>query len=187
MGQSMQLIQNIPFFANDGRPTSLAQFRGQVLLLVNVASRCGLTPQYAALQKLYAEKHPEGLTIIGFPANDFGGQEPGSDQEIHTFCSTTYDITFPLAAKVSVKGNQQHPLYAALINAQPQAEEENPGAMAAKLQSYGHQREHTADILWNFEKFLIGRDGRVRARFGPDVAPDAPILTHAIEAALKKS
>jgi glutathione peroxidase len=177
-------LHDIPFKDIHGADTSLAAYQGHVLLLVNVASRCGLTPQYVGLQKLFVEKQPQGLTVIGFPANDFGAQEPGSEQEILEFCTASYDVSFPLAQKISVKGPGQHPLYAALTEAQPSAQQEQAGAMEAKLAGYGHTRSNPRDVLWNFEKFLIGRDGAVLARFGPDVAPDSPLLTDAVERAL---
>jgi glutathione peroxidase len=154
-------IDQIPFRLMDGSETTLAAYRGKVLLLVNVASQCGLTPQYEGLERLYAAKRADGLEVIGFPANDFGAQEPGSNDEIAQFCSTTYGVDFPLAEKISVKGAGRHPLYAALTRAQPAAHD-------------------AADVLWNFEKFLVSRDGRVVARFNPDVTPEDPLVQAAI-------
>lgn len=148
--------------ANDGSAYALAQHRGRVVLLVNVASRCGLTKQYAALQALYEQQAPAGLVVIGIPANDFMGQEPGSDAEIAAFCSTTYGVTFPLMAKVSVKGEAIDPLYAWLTTVSP-----FPGPIA-----------------WNFAKFLIGRDGTVVARFEPKVSPTDPAFVAAVTQAL---
>ncbi len=148
--------------ANDGSPYALAQHRGQVVLLVNVASRCGLTKQYAALQALYEEHAPAGLVVIGIPANDFMGQEPGTDAEIAAFCSTTYGVTFPLMAKASVKGDAIDPLYTWLTISSP-----FPGP-----------------IGWNFAKFLIGRDGTVVARFEPKVTPSDSALVAAVTQAL---
>lgn len=179
-----QSIYDIPFAAIDGRQTSLAEYRGKVLLLVNVASRCGLTPQYEGLEKLFTDKRDEGLVIIGFPANDFGAQEPGTNDEIVQFCTSKFGVNFPLAEKIAVKGPQQHPLYRYLTAAQPVAKEASPGTMSAKLEGYGQKRENPADILWNFEKFLIDRKGEIVARFGPDVAPDDVMLRGAIEKAL---
>ena len=180
-------IDTIPFRRMDGAETTLAAYRGQVLLLVNVASKCGLTPQYEALERLFAEKRAAGLTVIGFPANDFGAQEPGSNEEIAEFCSMNYGVSFPLAEKVSVKGDGQHPLYAALTAGQPVAVDTEQGAMLAKLESYGFTQSNPSDVLWNFEKFLVGRDGRLVARFNPDVAPDNPVLVAAIERELERS
>jgi glutathione peroxidase len=147
---------------NDGKPYPLAQHRGKVVLIVNVASKCGLTPQYAALQALYAAKKDAGLVVIGVPANDFNGQEPGTDAEIAQFCSSRYNVTFPLMSKVSVKGPAMDPLYVWLTEQSP-----FPGPIA-----------------WNFGKWLVGRDGAVRARFEPKVTPEDAGLLQAIDAAL---
>jgi len=177
-------IENIPFQGMDGSDTTLGASHGKVRLLVNVASQCGLTPQYEGLEKLFTDKQADGLVVIGFPANEFGAQEPGTNEEIASFCSLNYGVSFPLAKKIVVKGPGQHPLYQALTAAQPVATDTHEGAMAAKLAGYGIQREKDADILWNFEKFLVGRDGNVLARFNPDVAPDDAQLVAAIDAAL---
>jgi glutathione peroxidase len=178
-------IDQIPFRLTSGDHATLSSYRGKVLLLVNVASQCGLTPQYEGLERLFEEKRDAGLMVIGFPANDFGAQEPGSDEEIARFCSTTFGVAFPLAAKVSVKGPDRHPLYAALTQAQPLALDPAHGAMRGKLAPYGFEQEDPADVLWNFEKFLVGRDGRVVARFNPDVEPDNPLLREAIDGELR--
>jgi glutathione peroxidase len=146
----------------DGESTSLRQYRGKVVLVVNVASRCGFTPQYAALEKVYEKYQGRGLVILGFPANNFGGQEPGSNQEIKTFCSTKYNVTFPMMAKVSVKGEDKAPLYQYLTD------------KTANPQTGG-------EIQWNFTKFLIGPAGRPTARFEPNVSPDDAQVTAAIE------
>lgn len=180
-------VEQISFTSMDGSATTLAAYAGKVRLLVNVASKCGLTPQYEGLEKLFTEKQAGGLVVIGFPANEFGAQEPGSNEEISSFCSLNYGVSFPLAQKLIVKGDGQHALYAALTAAQPQAIDTHDGAMAAKLANYGVKRDVDADILWNFEKFLIGRDGRVVARFNPDVAPDDARLVAAIDAELAKA
>ncbi|MES3021823.1 MAG: glutathione peroxidase [Pseudomonadota bacterium] len=179
-------IDTIVFRRMDGSEATLADYRGQVLLLVNVASKCGLTPQYEGLERLFQQYRGAGLTVIGFPANDFGAQEPGSNEQIAQFCSLSYGVSFPLAEKVSVKGPAQHPLYAALIAAAPMAKDPAQGAMLAKLAGYGIGHEHPSDVLWNFEKFLVGRDGRVVARFNPDVAPEDPLLVSALAQALAK-
>jgi glutathione peroxidase len=179
-------IDQIPFRGMDGAETTLSSYRGKVVLLVNVASQCGLTPQYEGLERLFEEKREAGLAVIGFPANDFGAQEPGTNEEIAQFCSAKFGVAFPLAEKISVKGPDQHPLYAALTSAQPVAQDPGNGAMLTKLQGYGFKRENPSDVLWNFEKFLVGRDGKVVGRFNPDVAPDSPVLLDAIERELNK-
>ena len=173
-------IHDIPFSRIDGSTTSLAEHAGKVLLLVNVASACGLTPQYEGLEQLFADKQAEGLMVLGFPANDFGAQEPGTNEEIVEFCSMKFGVKFPLAAKIEVKGAQQHPLYACLTAAQPTATETEPGALRAKLEGYGFKQENASDVLWNFEKFLISRSGAVVGRFNPDVTPQDPVLQAAI-------
>jgi len=178
-------IDQIPFRLMDGTETTLSHYRGKVLLLVNVASQCGLTPQYEGLERLFEARRADGLEVIGFPANDFGAQEPGSNEEIAQFCSTTYGVAFPLAEKISVKGPQRHALYDALTAAQPAAQDPGQGAMRAKLAGYGFAPGDPSEVLWNFEKFLVGRDGRVLARFNPDVTPDDPLVVEAVERALR--
>ncbi|HEX7696004.1 MAG TPA: glutathione peroxidase [Candidatus Acidoferrum sp.] len=149
----------------DGQPAPLAAYKGKVVLLVNVASKCGFTPQYSALESTYEKYKDRGFVIVGIPANNFGAQEPGSNQEIKTFCSSKYHVTFPMMAKVSVKGDDITPLYQFLTD-----KSSNP-------QSGG-------EIKWNFTKFLIGPDGRVITRFEPEITPDSPQVTSAIEEAL---
>lgn len=168
----------------DGTSGSLAAYRGKVLLLVNVASKCGLTPQYGALESLYQSKRAEGLEVLGFPANNFKGQEPGSDADIREFCSTSYDVHFPLFSKISVLGEDQHPLYAELTTAQPEAIGDGP--FRERLKGYGIKPEKPIDVLWNFEKFLVSRRGQVVARFAPDVTPDDSRLVSAVDAELAK-
>ena len=156
-------LASIPFKTITGEPTSLAAYKGKVVLVVNTASKCGLTPQYEdleALQKKYAEK---GFTIIGFPCNDFGNQEPGTADEIVQFCKTRFAVSFPLMEKIHVKGPEQHPLYTALT---------------------GKDGTFPGDVKWNFGKFLIGKDGKPLARFEPKDLPDSPAITSAIETAL---
>ena len=177
-----QTVHDIPVSTLEGQPSSLADYRGKVLLVVNVASKCGLTPQYEGLEKLYREQREAGLEVLGFPANDFMGQEPGSEDEIRQFCTLTYDVTFPMFAKIAVTGEGTHPLYEALIDAQPMATGEGP--LREKLAGLGLSPNPAPGILWNFEKFLVGRDGRVIARFAPDVTPDDARLREAIERAL---
>ncbi|MBM2614585.1 glutathione peroxidase [Actinoplanes sp. LDG1-06] len=151
----MTAIQEIPLKTITGQESTLGDYAGQVLLVVNVASKCGLTPQYDGLEKLHERLRDQGFTVLGFPANDFGAQEPGTDEEIAEFCSTTFDVQFPMFSKISVLGASRHPLYDALAGDQ--------------------------DVQWNFEKFLIARDGTVAGRFAPGVTPDDPELTSAIE------
>jgi len=181
----MSNLYEIPVTSIDGTAQTLAPYKGKVLLVVNVASKCGLTPQYEGLEKLYESRHASGLEVLGFPANDFLGQEPGSEAEIKEFCSLTYDVKFPLFAKISVVGDGQHPLYQALTRALPDATGEGP--MREKLKGYGIQANPVPEVQWNFEKFLIGRDGRVAARFAPDVTADDPRLVEAVDAELAKS
>jgi glutathione peroxidase len=175
-------LQDIPVTRIDGSPTSLGAYAGKVLLVVNVASKCGLTPQYEGLEKLYEDKRARGLEVLGFPANDFGAQEPGTDTEISEFCALTYDVKFPLFSKISVLGADQHPLYAGLVAAQPSAVGDGP--FRERLKGYGISPSNPVDVLWNFEKFLVGRDGKVIARFAPDIAAEDPRLAKAIEDAL---
>jgi glutathione peroxidase len=158
-------LYDIPLQALDGQPTSLAEHRGKALLLVNVASRCGLTPQYAGLEKLHEAYADRGFAVLGFPCNQFGGQEPGTSEEIATFCSTSYGVTFPLFAKLEVNGPGRHPLY---------------GELTATPDAAGE----AGDVTWNFEKFLVSPDGDVLGRFRPRVVPEDPALVSAVEAAL---
>lgn len=174
-------LEAIPLTTIDGLPAALASYGGKVRLVVNVASKCGLTPQYEALEALYRKYHARGFEVLGFPANEFGAQEPGTDQEIKAFCSTQYDVTFPMFSKIVVKGERQHPLYAALTSAQPAATELPGSDFRAKLKGYGIDTGAPSEVLWNFEKFLVNRRGEVVARFAPDVTPDAPLLVAAIE------
>jgi glutathione peroxidase len=175
-------IQDVPLKRIDGAPASLADYQGKVLLIVNVASKCGLTKQYEGLEALYRDKSPSGFEVLGFPANNFKGQEPGSDDEIATFCATTYDVTFPMFSKISVVGEDIHPLYRGLTTAQPAATGDGP--MRERLKGFGIETGGEGEVVWNFEKFLVGRDGAVVGRFAPDVAADDPRVVEAIEAAL---
>lgn len=175
-------LQQIPFHTIDGQTRTLADDAGQVILIVNVASKCGLTPQYEGLEKLYRDKHAAGLQIIGFPANNFLEQEPGSNSEIAQFCSLEYGVTFPLMEKISVAGDDTHPLYQQLCALQPQRIGEGPWMQ--DLIEYGLTPNEPPAILWNFEKFLIGRNGKVIARFAPDVTADDSRLRDTIDQAL---
>jgi glutathione peroxidase len=157
-------LQDVKIKDIDGKETSLKAYSGKVLLVVNVASRCGLTPQYEQLQAVYLKYQKQGLEVLGFPCNQFGAQEPGTPEEIKTFCASKYSVTFPLFAKLNVNPPEQHPLYAELT---------------------GDSAKFPGKIEWNFNKFLIGRDGQVIKRFHHKVKPDAPEVLAAIEAALK--
>lgn len=157
-------LYDIPVQTLAGEPSSLAPYAGHSVLVVNVASKCGLTPQYEGLEALHERYRARDFSVVGFPCNQFQGQEPGSAEEIQTFCSTTYGVTFPLFEKIDVNGEDQHPIY-------------------AELTQSTDADGHTGEIRWNFEKFLIGPNGSVQ-RFGPLVTPDDPALVAAIEASL---
>ncbi len=176
---------DIPLRRIDGQPATLADYRGKVLLAVNVASKCGLTPQYEGLEALYREKRADGLEILGFPANNFMAQEPGSEAEIADFCTTTFDVTFPMFGKISVVGADKHPLYDVFTHAQPDAV--SAGPMRERLEGFGIPVSPPGEVLWNFEKFLVGRNGEVVERFAPDVTADDPRLVASIERELKKA
>jgi glutathione peroxidase len=180
-------IYDFPIRKISGDEASLADFKGKVLLIVNVASKCGLTPQYEGLENLYEQYRGQGFVIAGFPANNFKSQEPGTDAEIQTFCTTNYGVKFPMFAKINVVGPDKHPLYAALIDAQPRSESSSEVPFAEKLHGYGIETNPEPEILWNFEKFLVSRSGQVVKRFSPDTEPDAPELVTAIRAELAKS
>ena len=177
-------VYDIPLKRIDGQPTTLGAYRGKELLVVNVASKCGLTPQYEGLQALYGEKRKNGLEVLGFPANNFMGQEPGTEAEIVNFCSTNYQIDFPLFSKISVTGADKHPLYSSLTQAQPKALGDGP--MREKLAGYGIKGGEPGEVLWNFEKFLVSRDGKVVERFAPDVTASDPRLVAAIDRELAR-
>ncbi|MGI5376144.1 glutathione peroxidase [Streptomyces sp. CA-251387] len=151
--------------ALQGGPANLSQYAGKAVLVVNVASKCGLTPQYTGLEKLQEQYAERGFTVLGVPCNQFLGQEPGSAEEIAEFCSATYGVTFPMTEKVEVNGEGRHPLYERLVG-------------------FADAEGHSGDIRWNFEKFLIGRDGKVVARFSPQTEPEAAELVSAVEGAL---
>lgn len=183
----MTAIQDIQLKTINGAPASLADYKGKVLLVVNVASKCGLTPQYEALEGLYRDYREKGLVVMGFPANDFGAQEPGTNAEIQDFCTTNFGVDFPMFAKIAVTGEQIHPLYKQLTQAIPKAAA-NPGAdFRKRLQDYGMTPNPEPGVLWNFEKFVVGRSGQPVARFSPDVPPNDPMVLQAIEAELAKA
>ena len=158
-------IYDVPLNTLHGEPASLADYKGKALLLVNVASKCGLTPQYTALEELQKSYSDKGFSVLGFPCNQFGGQEPGSPEEIETFCSTTYGVTFPMFEKIDVNGDDRHPLYQQLTE---------------KADAEGK----AGDIQWNFEKFLVSPEGDIVARFRPMTTPDDPTVVEAIETQL---
>ena len=176
-------LDQIPIQTIDGKSSKLGDYDGKVRLVVNVASKCGLTPQYAALESVYRKYRERGFEVLAFPANEFLAQEPGTNEEIKSFCSTSYDVTFPLFAKIVVKGEGIHPLYAELTREVPQARALPTSGYRAELAGYG-TRPGPGEVLWNFEKFLVDRSGKVVERFEPDVAPDAEMVTAAIERAL---
>jgi glutathione peroxidase len=178
----MTALASIPLARIDGTPTSLADYAGKVVLIVNVASKCGLTPQYDGLEALYRARKDDGLVVLGFPANNFKGQEPGSNEEIASFCSLTYDVTFPMFQKLSVRGDDIHPLYQALTRAWPEAA--GTEAFRKRLAESGLAGDNPADVLWNFEKFLISRKGEVIGRYSPNMPVTDPAIAADVEAAL---
>jgi glutathione peroxidase len=160
----MTALHSIPLTLIDGTDTDFGRFKGEVVLVVNVASQCGLTPQYAGLEALQNKFREQGFAVLGVPCNQFAGQEPGADAEIVEFCERNFGVTFPLTTKADVKGENQHPLYAELTKFK--------------------NADLPDQVQWNFEKFLVGRDGGVVARFAPTVAPDSPEVIDAVQAAL---
>ena len=178
-----EALYDIPVNKIDGSPARLGDYAGKVLLVVNVASKCGLTPQYEGLEKLYSSRRREGLEVLGFPANDFRSQEPGTNEEIASFCSTTYGVDFPMFQKITVTGPEKHPLYQALTSQRPQTDG-GDSAMRTRLEGFGIKTGGPGEVLWNFEKFVVGRDGNVIARFAPDTPPDDPRLQAALDQAL---
>lgn len=184
----MPTLYELPLTTLSGKPASLADYAGKVLLIVNVASRCALTPQYVALERLYQTYKDRGLVVLGFPSNDFAGQEPGTDAEIATFCSIDSPVTFPMFSKIAVTGEDQHPLFRELTSTMPQHEADNVD-FRFQIDNYlsGEGLPMSLPlpaILWNFEKFLVARDGTLIKRFSPDVTPDSPRLLQAVEKAL---
>ncbi|MGH9760805.1 MAG: glutathione peroxidase, partial [Blastocatellia bacterium] len=163
-GGAMTSVYDFTMKDIDGKQVNLADYKGKVVMIVNVASRCGFTPQYEGLEKIYLKYKDRGFVILGFPANNFGFQEPGTDSEIKTFCSAKYSVTFPMFSKISVKGGDIHPLYKFLTDKDTDA-------------------QFAGDIKWNFNKFLVGRDGKVIARFEPPVKPESDQVAETIEKA----
>lgn len=185
----MTMDHRLPQFQlrrSSGEVVRLEDYSGQVMLVVNVASRCGLTPQYSSLEALYRRYAPQGFVILAFPSNDFRGQEPDSDEEIARFCSTEYDVTFPLFAKTAVTGENQHPFFAWLGASHP-AYSHAETALRTRLRGKNLLAVVSGQPMWNFEKFLVGRNGKVVARFAPDIPPEDQIVIAAIERELAPS
>lgn len=180
----MTSIHDIEVTTIDGDTRPLSDYAGKVLLVVNVASECGLTPQYAQLEKLYEQRRDDGLVVLGFPCNQFAGQEPGTESEIQTFCRNQYGVEFPMFGKVEVNGPGRHPLYQSLVAGQPAARSLPDSPLRAKLGELGMLSDDESAVMWNFEKFLVGRDGRVIERFAPDITVEHPDLAAAIDQAL---
>lgn len=174
-------LYDIPVKKIDGTQTSLGEYEGKVLLIVNVASKCGLTPQYDQLEALYKSYKDKGLVVLGFPANEFMAQEPGTNAEIAQFCRATYGVDFPMFEKIVVKGEHKHPLYQKLTAAIPRGENKPGEDFDAKMAAYGAKIGDSNEIRWNFEKFIVSRKGEVVARFMPNVEPDHELVKKAIE------
>lgn len=178
-------LENFPLKRIDGKPASLADYQGKVLLIVNVASKCGFTPQYEGLEKLQARFGNRGFAVLGFPANDFAAQEPGTNAEIAQFCTTNFGVKFAMFEKITVVGKEKHPLYASLIAAQPKPTT-NTDDLRQHLIEFGVTPNAEPEVLWNFEKFLVDRGGTPVARFAPDIEPEDARLTERIEGELAK-
>lgn len=178
-------LENVQLRQIDGKSASLADYEGKVLLIVNVASKCGFTPQYEGLERLYARFKSRGLAVLGFPANDFAEQEPGTNTEIAQFCTTNFGVKFPMFEKIAVAGPSKHPLYASLIAAQPKPTT-STDSLRQHLIEFGVTPNPEPEVLWNFEKFLVNRAGTPVARFAPDIEPEDPRVTDRIEAELAK-
>jgi glutathione peroxidase len=176
-------LENMPLRRIDSKEASLADYRGKVLLIVNVASKCGFTPQYEGLERLHERYAGRGFAVLGFPANDFAAQEPGSNADIAQFCTTNFGVKFPMFEKITVVGAGKHPLYRALIEAQPKPSTDTR-ELRQHLIEFGATPTQEPEVLWNFEKFLVNREGVPIARFAPDVEPEDRALTERIEAEL---
>jgi glutathione peroxidase len=170
----------------DGSDASLAEHQGSVMLIVNVASKCGLTPQYADLEQVYEQYHDRGLVVLGFPANEFAAQEPGTNQEIQEFCQTKFGVKFPMYEKIVVRGEGQHPLYRYLTETRPTSQKNPDGTLGKTLDKHGLGPKSETEIMWNFEKFLVDRNGQIVERFAPDISPKDAKVTSAIEKELAK-
>lgn len=176
----MHDLGEIPLTRIDGSSDRISNHSGNVLLVVNVASKCGLTPQYEGLERLFSTYNGRGFEVLGFPANDFGAQEPGSEEEISAFCSLNYGVSFPLYAKANVAGPDKQPIFAALTRAMPE-KLGSTDEFRERLRSHGMTPTEDPEVLWNFEKFLIGRDGLVVARFAPSIEPEDTLLIETLE------
>lgn len=183
----MPALYDIPVNKMDGSSATLKDKKGEVLLVVNVASKCGLTPQYDGLEKLHEKYRGKGFSVVGFPANNFAGQEPGTNAEISEFCTTKFGVQFPMYAKISVRGDDMHPLYSELVSEQPKAQQNDPSQLRDILNKNNLGPKTDTEVMWNFEKFLVDRNGKAVARFAPDIAPDDARITSAIEAELAKN
>lgn len=181
----MSELESIPVDTIRGEQASLGDHAGKVRLVVNVASKCGLTPQYEGLEALQRKYADQGFSVLGFPANDFGQQEPGSNEEIQQFCTTNFGVDFPMFSKIAVTGPDKHPLYKALTEAKPEANASGDD-FRERLRGFGMTPTAAPEVLWNFEKFVVGRDGEVKARFLPSTTPDDPELVATIESELAK-
>ncbi len=181
----MAVLDTIPLKTITGADATLGDHAGKVRLVVNVASKCGLTPQYEGLEALHERLEDQGFAVLGFPANDFGAQEPGTNDEIVEFCTTNFGVRFPMYEKIVVTGADKHPLYAALTAAKPE-KQGDPDAFRERLKGFGMTPNPDPEVLWNFEKFVIAKDGAVAARFAPTTAPDDAQLLATIEAELAK-
>ena len=177
----MTALHEVSINRADGSATTLGEYAGKVLLVVNVASQCGLTPQYTALEAVYEKYRERGFVVVGFPCNDFGAQEPGTAEEIQEFCTLQFGVKFPVLEKLTVAPATRHPLYRELIAEQPAAQQKPGSDFREKMAGYGLTPAHDEDIAWNFEKFLVDRSGKAVARFAPDVTPDDALVTAAIE------
>ncbi len=164
-----------------GQDVQLSSYEGKVMLVVNVASKCGLTPQYEGLEKLYKNYQEKGLVVLGFPANEFLAQEPGSNDEIQQFCTTNYGVDFPMFEKIVVKGEGQHPLYNYLTTTKPVTTMKEGGSLITRLKDKGLLSGKENDIKWNFEKFLVNRKGEIVDRFSPELDPMDPVIVKAVE------
>lgn len=182
--QMKQSVYDFTVNKIDGSPTKLEDFKGKTIMIVNVASKCGLTSQYEGLEKLYEKYQEKGLVVLGFPANQFLGQEPGTNTEIQEFCKLNYGIKFPMFEKIVVKGDGIHPLYQYLTTTRPEATMKPNGTLMERLLAKNLLGK-SQDIHWNFEKFLINKKGEIVERFSPELEPQDPLIVKAVEKALE--
>jgi glutathione peroxidase len=180
----MSQIYNFKVNQIDGKEIALSEYQGKVMLVVNVASKCGLTPQYEGLEALYKQYRDQGLVVLGFPANEFLAQEPGTNQEVQAFCTLKYGVDFPMFQKIVVKGEGQHPLYSYLTQTKPDAILKAESKLMPLLKEKGLLSGGPSDIKWNFEKFLVNKTGEITERFSPDIDPMDPLIVDAVKRAL---